>query len=399
MKKVAFIIILLFTVFGISVNAQESIISESIQLGTAVPDFDIHILTNEGTTKQSIKDFRGKVVILEFWATYCGPCIPAMEHLNKIQQKLHNELVVISITDEDRAKVVSFLNKRPTTSLVALDHDKKLNSLFYHQFMPHTILIDPNGVLKAITSPDEITEEVIYLAKSGAEIVLKTKAEFATQEQALSPVVVDDKSFYKVAISPSKEGTQSQINKKSETEYDFVNCTVPMMYQILYQTSQTSPNEKACLEVTEQTKYLLQENHQYCFSLKVPDQMKNRLGEIGMRHLEEVFAVKPQFEARTRKVYALVINEKDKLITDSTTNGNITIKDFLKLLWDTRLVDMPIVNESGIPDETVVNVQMPKQVNEVSESLTKLGFHLEPKTKETGCLVLYETEKDVKKNF
>ena len=60
---------------------------------------------------------------------------------------------------------------------------------------------------------------------------------------------------------------------------------------------------------------------------------------------------------------------------------------------------MPIVNESGIPDETVVNVQMPKQVNEVSESLTKLGFHLEPKTKETGCLVLYETEKDVKKNF
>ncbi len=392
MKKILALIITLHLFLG-QVFAQEGAVSESVQIGSLVPNFDINILTKEGTVKKNIKDYRGKVVVLEFWATYCGPCLPAMDHLADLQFKFKNDLEVINITDEERWKVVNFLKKRPTFLAIALDNDKFINQLFYHQLMPHTIIIDPQGYIKAITSPEEVTEEVIYLAKSGAILAVKTKAEFAPKSEnatAMNAVQAEDKSFYKVAVSAYKEGIQSQINKKSDFEYEFINCTVPLMYQVLYQTTRPNPNDRACLEVSEQTKYLLDEKQQYSLTIKLPEQMKHRLGEIGMKHLEEIFAVKAKNENRTRKVYALTTN-KDIVPPSNNVGMDMPLKDFLKLLWDTKVVDMPIINESNTTDASIIWVaDFPKEVSKVQESIQKMGFKLEPKTTETACLVLHE---------
>lgn len=392
MKKILALLITLHLFLG-QTSAQEGAVSESVQIGSLVPNFDINILTKEGTVKKNIKDYRGKVVVLEFWATYCGPCLPAMDHLADLQFKFKNDLEVINITDEERWKVVNFLKKRPTFLAIGLDNDKFINQLFYHQLMPHTIIIDPQGYIKAITSPEEVTEEVIYLAKSGAILAVKTKAEFAPKSEnatAMNAVQAEDKSFYKVAVSAYKEGIQSQINKKSDFEYEFINCTVPLMYQVLYQTTRPNPNDRACLEVSEQTKYLLDEKQQYSMTIKLPEQMKHRLGEIGMKHLEEIFAVKAKNENRTRKVYALTTN-KDIAPPSNNAGMDMPLKDFLKLLWDTKVVDMPIVNESNTADNTIVWIaDFPKEVSKVQESIQKMGFKLEPKTTETACLVLHE---------
>jgi thiol-disulfide isomerase/thioredoxin len=393
MKKILATLCIVSLVLGKSF-AQEGAVSESVQVGSLVPNFDINILTKDGTAKKNIKDYRGKVVILEFWATYCGPCLPAMDHLADLQFKFQKDLEVINVTDEERWKVVSFLKKRPTNLPIAIDTDKSINQLFYHQLMPHTIIIDPQGYIKAITSPEEVTEEVIYLAKSGAILAVKTKAEFAAKSEnatAMTAVQAEDKSFYKIAVSAYKEGVQSQINKKSDFEYEFINCTVPLMYQVLYQTTRPNPNDRACLEVSEQTKYLLDEKQQYSMTIKVPEQMKHRLGEIGMKHLEEIFAVKTKSEIRTRKVYALTTNKDIAATAVAGTGMDMPLKDFLKLLWDTKVVDMPIVNESSTTDASIIWVaDFPKEVSKVQESIQKLGFRLDPKTTETACLVLHD---------
>lgn len=391
MKKILFILSII-SLCSAQSYAQEGAVSELVQVGSIVPDFNISILSKEGTIKKNIKDYRGKVVVLEFWATYCGPCLPAMDHLASLQNKLKQDLEVINITDEERWKVVSFLKKRPTSLPIAIDSDKSINQLFYHQLIPHTIIIDPQGYIKAITSPEEVTEEVIYLAKSGAILNVKTKAEFASKTDvatAMTTTQVDDKSFYKIAVSAYKEGVQSQINKKSDFEYEFINCTVPLMYQVLYQTTRPNPNDRACLEVSEQTKYLLEEKQQYSMTLKIPEAMKHRLGEIGMKHLEEIFAVKAKNENRTRKVYALTSNAAS--LTQSETGTDIPLKDFIKLLWDTRVVDMPVINESGLSDMSLLRIaEFPKEATKVQEVIQKMGFKLEPKTTETACLVLHE---------
>jgi thiol-disulfide isomerase/thioredoxin len=198
----------LLTLVGLGTFSQEGVVSQNIQVGIEVPDFEIQVLTSEGSVMTNMRDYRGKVVILEFWATYCGPCLPAMDHLAKVWSNFTSEVEVFAITDEPRSKVVSSLSKRPTSLLVALDDDKTLNRLFYHQFMPHTVIIGPDGFVKAITSPDQITKELIYVAKSGADLTVKTKAEFANinvNDTALVPYSLEDNSFYKVIISPQAE--------------------------------------------------------------------------------------------------------------------------------------------------------------------------------------------------
>ncbi|WP_394990088.1 TlpA disulfide reductase family protein [Emticicia sp.] len=393
MKNILTILSIVYLSLG-KIYAQEGAVSESIQIGSLVPNFNINILTKEGIVKKNINDYRGKVVILEFWATFCGPCLPAMDHLANLQSKFQKDLEVINITDEERWKVVSFLKKHPTFLTIGLDTDKSINQIFYHQLMPHTIIIDPQGYIKAITSPEEVTEDVIYLAKSGAILAVKTKAEFVVKNEnatAMTTTLAEDKSFYKVAVSPYKEGTQSQINKKSNFEYEFINCTVPLMYQILYQTTLSNSNDRACLEVSEQTKYLLDEKQQYSMTIRVPELMKHRLGEIGMKLLEDIFSVKSTNETRTRKVYALITDNAISPITTSGAGIDMPLKDFLKLLWDTKLVDMPIINESNSANTSVVwIIDFPKEVSKVQESIQKMGFKLEPKTTETACLVLHE---------
>jgi len=64
----------------------------------------------------------------------------------------------LAVTKE---KVLSHLTKRPTSLQTVLDKTRKLNELFYHQFMPHTVLIGQNGNVKAITTPDQVNAVVI----------------------------------------------------------------------------------------------------------------------------------------------------------------------------------------------------------------------------------------------
>ncbi len=391
MRKLS--LLLLFLSYKFVSKAQETILYDAPSIGQNVPNFNMNIYTNSGTIKNSINDYKGKVVILEFWATYCRPCIPAMDHLAELQKQFPNELKVIAVTDEDAYKVQSFLSKRPTNILIGLDNDKSLNKIFYHQFMPHTVVIDPNGVLKAVTSPDQITSEVILKIFKGVDVGIKPKAEFAPTEEAIANAapVEDVKSIFKVAISERREGIQSQINPKSEIEYEFINCTIPFIYKYLYQVNNPKVEDGGCLEVTEKTKYLLQPSQLYCFSIKVPPALKNQMGEIGIAHLEQLFSIKPQVERRNRRVYSLISDTKSTF-KDPTSGQYMTLKELLKTLERNGLVDLPIVNDSGIKEDTVVYVErMPKEVEAVEGTLAKLGFRLQPKERETGCVILYDS--------
>lgn len=392
MKRKLFV--LLTAVMFFSARAQETVLYDAPAVGQVVPKFNLNILSDNGLTiKQDIESYRGKVVLLEFWATYCRPCIPAMDHLAELKKKFPDKLQVIAITDEDAHKVQAYMAKRPSNLLISLDPDKMLNKVFYHQFMPHTVVIDPNGVLKAVTSPDQITDEVILQVYKGVDVAIKPKAEFAPTEEAMSNTkpAEEVKSLFKIVISERQEGVQAQINPKSDTECEFVNCTIPFIYKYLYQINNPKVVEDgSCLEVTEKTKYLLQQDQLYCFSIKVPEALKTKMGEIGIAHLEQLFSIKPQVEVRSRKVYSLVADAKSTF-KDPASGQYMTLKELLKTLQRNGLVELPITNDSGVKDDTVVFVErIPKEVEAVEGTLAKIGFRLQQKDRETGCVILYD---------
>jgi len=104
----------------------------------------------------------GHLVVLEFWATWCAPCVEQFPHLNELAHALHDAPVrFVSVTDETRARVEGFLEKRPLETWVALDTDASLLRAFGVTGIPRTVVIDRDGRVAAMTEPQYLTEEAI----------------------------------------------------------------------------------------------------------------------------------------------------------------------------------------------------------------------------------------------
>jgi uncharacterized protein (TIGR03435 family) len=108
------------------------------------------------------ESLKGKVVVLEFWATWCGPCVLAMPHLNELAEKFKDKPVVfVSITAEDEATVKAFLAKKPISGWVALDTNRAMNTAYAVSGIPHTIVLGKDGAIAAVTYPTTVTEQFL----------------------------------------------------------------------------------------------------------------------------------------------------------------------------------------------------------------------------------------------
>ena len=110
----------------------------------ATPDFAL--MTPEGK-KLSLKDFRGKIVLLNFWASWCVPCreeMPAMEKL--YQEYKQKNFTVLAIAVKDRKQdAMDFVKELKITYPIALDPDAQVGTLYGAWGLPATYLIGPKG--------------------------------------------------------------------------------------------------------------------------------------------------------------------------------------------------------------------------------------------------------------
>lgn len=110
----------------------------------------------------SWENFRGKVVLLDFWASWCAPCIQAIPHMNELSQKYKNkDVVFISLTYEPRELVEKFLQKYPMKTAVALDNDFQTFRTLNGWAIPNIFMVDKNGKIAGRIHPNKLNENVI----------------------------------------------------------------------------------------------------------------------------------------------------------------------------------------------------------------------------------------------
>ena len=94
----------------------------------------------------SLAKCRGKVVLLDFWATWCPPCRRAMPHLQKLWEKHKDKgLVVIGLTAESESRVAPFIKQAGYTFPIALEDRRKTRKAYGIRWIPHTFLIGADG--------------------------------------------------------------------------------------------------------------------------------------------------------------------------------------------------------------------------------------------------------------
>ncbi|MFZ0818550.1 MAG: TlpA disulfide reductase family protein [Candidatus Acidiferrales bacterium] len=96
----------------------------------------------------TLKDLRGKVVVVNFWATWCQPCRREMPDLEALYERFKDQgLVILGISDEDASKVKPFIAAQKVTYPILLDPGRKVNDLFRMDSIPKTFVYDRGGKL------------------------------------------------------------------------------------------------------------------------------------------------------------------------------------------------------------------------------------------------------------
>ncbi len=100
----------------------------------------------------ALQSFRGKVVVLNFWATWCGPCREELPELDRVQEKFRKRgLAVVAVTvDNELENIRSFLKKYDLELQALWDRRKKVAEAYKVEKMPSSYLIDRNGVIRFV---------------------------------------------------------------------------------------------------------------------------------------------------------------------------------------------------------------------------------------------------------
>lgn len=134
------------------------------QISERAPDFTIH----DASTTVQLSRYRGKVVVLNFWATWCAPCIDELPSLMQLQQLMPNVQVVAVSIDDDPDAYAAFLRQYQITLTSVRDGSQGANLKYGSVRVPETFVLDQTGTIRRkFIGPQQWTspEIISFLAK------------------------------------------------------------------------------------------------------------------------------------------------------------------------------------------------------------------------------------------
>jgi thiol-disulfide isomerase/thioredoxin len=186
-------------------RAQHFAENPELSLHKMAPAFEVTALDG---SRFNLDAMGGRVVLIDFWATWCGPCNEELPHMKKIAKEFAGQpLVIISVSwDSDEAKWKDFIQKNGMTWIQYRDADHSLSNLFGINAIPHYFTIDADGVLTA-----EMLGEGSDVEGKLKKLITKAReAQVAQQTPATLPADAVVSSTATASVSPVAQIPVSQ---------------------------------------------------------------------------------------------------------------------------------------------------------------------------------------------
>ena len=266
----------------------------NVKAGDPAPPIELALLLQAPENSvASWEALKGKVVVLEFWATWCGPCVEAIPHFNQLAEKFKDRPVqFLSITDEDEAVVKKFLQARNIAGWIGFDKGRSMWKAYGVEGIPHTVLVDRQGKVAAVTFPHSVTEEGLERMLAGKAPGFAPRPTFTEESKAgdLPPPLLE------VVIRPSS--TPGSSMRRSSDKLAAKGMTLRMALANAYDV----PHTRIFGEMP-------QEETRYDVAVTVPKERREMLGPTLQRALAECFGLKVRRETREMEVFVLTAPE------------------------------------------------------------------------------------------
>jgi len=167
--------------------------------GQVPPDLAFHSFAKDEVVVYKDDDFKDTVFLIDFWATWCAPCIESIPHLNSLVEKYKDRNVkFISITYEPAKLVHKFLGDHPMKSDVGLDEDFRIFRNYNAWAIPNIVMINSEGKFAGRIHPSRLTEEVINTLLNGGIPDIEN-----TPENVFDPVKAEE--YFRSYLKKQKE--------------------------------------------------------------------------------------------------------------------------------------------------------------------------------------------------
>lgn len=116
-----------------------------LEIGSAAPDFKLPDINGLNVR---LSDFRGKVILLNFWATWCPPCREEIPSMQSLYEKLNNnglEIIAVSIDKKGKEAVTPFVKNHQMTFRVLLDPEQEISTTYGVNAIPESFILDKEG--------------------------------------------------------------------------------------------------------------------------------------------------------------------------------------------------------------------------------------------------------------
>lgn len=339
---------------------------------------------------------KGKVVVLEFWATWCSPCVASLPHLNQLVQSLDpTKFQFISIDDEESKAVQTFLTRKKMLGWVGVDTSGKLLAAYGVTSRPTTVIVDGNGKVVAVTEVDSVTAADLKAVAEGKDVVFKPILGVTVVSGASSPS--DKGALFSVSITKASADEKQALIKRPPTGWDLLGQDADGLMTDIF-----SPFEK---------RYVLKDPlpaGRFDVRVNSEDVPSSVSDSVVQQAVLAALHLQIQPKTITRRAYILRATDASKRLLSPSGSTHAMKRGYwhgIFILMNGSMDDLayilgtgleaPVINETGIAGTYDARFSVASQdLNSVNKALrTTLGLELTPADRELPITV-FEVSKE-----
>lgn len=354
-------------------------------VGKPCPNFVFDSLINYTGKKVSIADLKGKHVILDFWGTFCGPCIADIPKLEGLQKKYGDKLVILMVVVDGYEKAFDFYamrKKNKKAMQLPTTVHQKAHDYFNVTTVSTYVWIDANGMVQAVTDDTQMNEQKVDAFMNNAPVVLRKeqKVSLAPPGARLHSLADSFNVLYNSSLTAFVPGLRASYypSNLASNRILVTNMNVRNLYQIAYGAKNTGwvPLSRTIVDVSNPNLVQMpkdgdwqewQKTGTYCYELAVPTQRQDSFFSIMQQDLNRYFGYNAAMEKRVIKCMVLKkLRDVDfSAHKDSAAGARVGASGFTFVKQPFKYVsgavqhyrqNLILVDETGIDEEKLITM-------------------------------------------